>query len=126
MRYFYLFILLLFTQCAGGTPEYKVARQFIDSYYVMADQNAALNWTEDNAKLKIDQEIELLTGVEGKQSAYKARDIEFQMLKEMPESEETNFLFELSIHIVNAELVKKNVAITVDKNSQKVKFFGEI
>lgn len=126
MKCFCLFCLLLLSQCIGGSREYKVARQFMDAYYVMADQQVALPMVMDVAKLKIEQEIVLLGSIHANPEAYKARAIEFRQIKTVTTAVDDSFLFELTIHNPNDEPIKKNVVITVDKPTQKVKFFGEI
>ncbi len=129
MKYFCLFCLfclLFLPQCVGGSREYKVARQFVDAYYVMADHHAALPMVMDVAKLKIDSELALLGAANSNPDAYKSRAVEFREIKNISTALEDSFLFELTIHNPNDAPIKKNVVITVDKNTQKIKFFGEI
>lgn len=126
MKVFLITLLLLCSQCIGGSREYKVARRFVDSYYVMADHQAALPMVVDVAKLKIEQEIALLGSIDANPNAYKARAIEFRELKTMATDADESFLFELTIHNPNDVPNKINVVVTVDTWTQKIKFFGEI
>ncbi len=118
--------ILFFVSCVGGSAEYKVTRDFIDAYYVMADQQAALAFTSDMAQDKLTREIELLEGVTTRSESYRSRDVEFKKLKEQVSESETHFLYELTLHFPDVATHTRTVGITVDRATHKVKFFGEM
>ena len=80
MKSCFIILSLVFLSCLGcssSTPEQKAARQFIDSYYVMANQKEAVTMTQGLAKMALEKELDLLDGVEARAESYKSRDIEF-------------------------------------------------
>lgn len=104
----------------------KLARDFIDAYYVFADQKKALTFATDHAAQQLTDEIELLKNVEGRQDAYRSRDVLFELKKQFSENSTTTFLFELTIKIPDLADRKELINITVDHDAHKIKYFGTL
>jgi len=123
-----LILLVLPVSYCGGTadPDLRLARQFIDAYYVMADQNSAFGLSKGFAQAKIKKEISLLKEMKGTQSAYRTRDILFKLLKEKKSKKEAMYFFELTIKIPGMEDSKRMVNVTIDRTEKRVKYFGEL
>lgn len=104
----------------------KLARDFIDAYYVFADQKKALTMATDQAEQQLRNEIELLKNVMGRQDAYRSRDVLFELKKQFTENNTSTFLFELTIKIPDLKDRKELITITVDRDTNKVKYFGTV
>lgn len=109
-----------------GNPDLKLARDFIDAYYVFADQKQALNFATDQAAQQLTDEIELLKNVAGRQDAYRSRDVLFELKKQFSENGTTTFLFELTLKIPDLADRKELINIMVDREAHKVKYFGTV
>jgi len=120
-----VFFLSVSLACQKHSPEYGVARRFIDAYYVMADHDAALLLADQAAKIKIESEKNLLANVEARDSAYKSRDVEFTLLKQENSAGQSQLFFELTLHVAGLDPIKKNVFIVIDQKSERVIFFGD-
>jgi len=124
-RSFLILLFLLPVSCDKykDQPELKLARQFMDSYYVFANQREAIKFTSGLAQQNLKSEIELLTNVSSHQDAYRSRDIYFELKKEKMEKTMAIFLFELQIKIPDVEEYTKHVTLVVDRKRLKVKDF---
>lgn len=120
-----LFCFLTGLHCQSN-PDLKLARDFIDAYYVFADQRKALNFASDQAAQQLSDEIELLKNMAGRQDAYRSRDVLFELKKQFSENSKTTFLFELTIKIPELSDRKELIHITVDQDAHKIKYFGTI
>lgn len=129
-RFFLLILcpLTLFSACDkyAGDPDLKLARDFIDAYYVMADQAKALELSSQRAEEKLQEEMELVKGMEGRARAYTARDVVFELKNQRKTDGEADYFYELKI--IQPELgdMKKTVHIVIDRKTGKVKSFGEL
>lgn len=124
-------VVILSASCIGGSQEYKLARNFIDAYYVMADLQNAKALTKDAASLKIDDQIKLTDELKpfastyGVKQGFRSRDIEFELKDEAQNGNETTLKFEFTIHHPNSADEKRNVYIKIDRVDGKVTLFGE-
>jgi hypothetical protein len=123
--YLSLFGFLTGLHCQSN-PDLKLARNFIDAYYVFADQKKALNFVTDQAAQQLNDEIELLKTVTGRQDAYRSRDVLFELKKQLSENNTTIFLFELTIKIPELSDRKELINIMVDHDAHKIKYFGTV
>jgi len=125
-RLLFIIILICSLSCQkyANNPDLKIARDFMDAYYVFADQQKALPMTIGLAKEKLEKEIELLKDVSDHQDAYRSRDILFDLKKEVTNKDEAIYLFELTIKIPKLEDRKEMVNISIDRKAGKVKYFG--
>lgn len=107
-------------------PDLKLARDFIDAYYVMADQTKAMTLSSDRAEEALRKEAELVKGIEGRERAYAARDVVFDLKDSRKTGDEADYFYELKI--IQPELgdTKKTVHLVIDRKAGKVKSFGEI
>lgn len=110
----------------SDNPDLKLARDFIDSYYVFANQQMALDLTVGLARDELNKEMELLKNVSSRQEAYRSRDVLFELKKEMKSKNETIFLFELTLIIPDMEDQKQMINIIIDRDQGKVKYFGNV
>lgn len=107
-------------------PDLKLARDFIDAYYVFASQRKALPLTVGAAREEIEREMALLKDVPHRQEAYRSRDVLFELKKRLNHADETIFLFELTIKISELGDRKEMIHISVDRKLGKVKYFGTV
>jgi hypothetical protein len=121
-----ILILFIFIACSpySGNPELTLARDFIDAYYVFANQEKAIKLTSGMAKDKIQKEIDLLKGYTGRQNAYRSRDILFELKKEVKDAESIMFIYEITVKIPELEDRKEIVNIKVDSKLAKVTYFS--
>lgn len=125
----FLFLVFIFVSgCSkySNNPDLKLARDFIDAYYVFADQQKALGFTMGLAQNELQKELELLKDVPARQQAYRSRDVLFEMKKEVKSNDETIFLFELTLIIPEMEDQKRMINIIIDRQAGKVKYFGAV
>lgn len=122
-----VFLLLVLTACNNALdPNLKTARAFLDSYYVMANQQAALPLTSGHATETINQEIALLAGVEARDDSYKSRDMNFKLIESQTVGSDANYFYELTITQPGLGKMTKHVSIIVDPTTQKVKDFRTV
>lgn len=107
-------------------PNLKLARDFIDAYYVFADQNKTLQFVSGAAEEAVQKEIKLLKDVSNRQDSYRSRDITFELKQTLQEADAIVYLFELTIKIPQLGDKKEMVHIAVDTKMHKVKFFGTL
>lgn len=107
-------------------PSLARARDFIDAYYVMADQIKALDITAGMAHDKIQSEIDLLKNVTMKQDAYRSRDVLFDLKRSQDQGSTIAYFYELTIKIPDLEDQKRLVNIMVDKKTMMVSYFAEV
>lgn len=107
-------------------PDLKLARDFIDAYYVFANQQQALNLTTGSARQAIQKEIELLKDVPQRQESYRSRDVLFELKKKLTQKDEVAYLFELTILIPKMADRKELINITIDRKLNKIKYFGTV
>lgn len=110
----------------ANDPDLKLARDFIDAYYVMADQNKALGLASTRAEESIKKELELVKGMEGRERAYAARDIVFELKDSRVTADEADYFYELKIIQPEFGDTKKTVHLVIDRKVGKVKSFSEI
>ncbi len=122
---FSLLILLVFGTACSQDPDLKLARHFLDAYFVMADHDAALKISSGQALEQITKEQALLKDVPASSNAdsYRSRDITFKLERESKEASEANFLYRLKIIVPGLDDQEKIVMITVDRLAHKVKAF---
>lgn len=122
--------LALLAGCSpySGNPDLKLARDFIDAYYVLADHRRALDLTEGPAKQEIEREIKLLADVpeDANLNAYRSRDVLFELKRERVEPDETVYFYELTILVPGVEARKQLINITIDRKLMKVSTFGDV
>lgn len=123
---FILIFNLCFLTCSPyyGNPNLTLARDFIDAYYVMADQEKALAFTTGQAAEAIENEILLLKNVANRTEAYRSRDVEFELKKEMTGPSEVIYFYELTLNIPNLGERKEAITLILDTEKNKIKFFG--
>jgi len=123
--YFSLLVILLFGAACTQDPDLKLARNFLDAYFVMADHDAALKISSGQALEQLKKEQELLKGVSPNSNAdaYRSRDITFKLDRETKNESEANFLYRLKIIVPDLEDQEKIVLITVDRQAHKIKAF---
>lgn len=120
-------ILLSFSSCKyARDADLRLARDFIDAYYVEADQREALKLTSGRAHELIKKELELLAGVENREMSYKTRDVVFELTKEDKTDSEVNYFYNLKIIQPDVADMVKRVHIVVDRENGKVKDFRTI
>lgn len=121
-----LILSLCFFACSPyyGNPNLSLARDFIDAYYVMADQQKALALTTGQAAEAIENEILLLKNVENRVEAYRSRDVEFELKKEMTGPGEVIYFYELTLNIPNLGEKKETITLILDTEINRIKFFG--
>lgn len=122
--------LALLAGCSpySGNPDLKLARDFIDAYYVLADHRRALELADGLAKEEIEREIKLLTDVpeDANLNAYRSRDVLFELKRERVEPNEAVYFYELTILVPGIEGRKQLINITVDRRVMKVSTFGDV
>lgn len=122
-----LFLTTPLTAChRTSDPDGQLARDFIDAYYVMADQQKALTLSSDRAQEALNKESELVKGVANREEAYKARDITFELKDSQKTEASADYFYEL--RIIQPELgdMKKLVHIAIDRKTHKVSAFSEV
>lgn len=119
-----LFLWVLACSPYHGNPNLSLARDFIDAYYVMADQGKALGLTTGQATEAIENEILLLKNVANRTEAYRSRDVEFALKKEMTGPGEVIYFYELTLNIPNLGERKEAITLILDTEKNKIKFFG--
>lgn len=119
---------LLVAACSkySNDPHLSRARDFIDAYYVMADQTLALNITSGMAHDKIQSEVELLKNVTMKQDAYRSRDVLFELKRSQDQGNSIAYFYELTIKVPGMDDQKRLVNIMIDKKTMKVSYFAEV
>ncbi len=122
----FLFLASTFFSCRGGDPDLKVTRKFLDSYYVMADQKAALLLTTGHATELLNNEIALLKDVQGHDGAYKTRDVNFKLMQTQAVGDDINYFYELTITDPSVGKMIKHVNIVVDHATHKIKDFRTV
>ncbi len=124
-----IFIFLAtFVACTqySNNPELKLARDFIDAYYVFANQHQALPLTVGQASEELKKEIELTKDVTERQDSYRSRTVLFDLVKEMKTDDEALYLFKLTLKIPDVGDVEQMVNIAVDRRAHKIKYFGSL
>ena len=107
-------------------PELKIAKDFVDAYFVFADQQKALKMSMGKATHLLDEELASLKMFGSRANAYRSRDVLFTLKKEKLFADEAVFLFELDIVIPQLPKRKLLVTVTVDRRDLKVKDFKEV
>lgn len=126
-----IFVFAVFLGCAlscipsGKDAHLKLAQDFMDAYYVFANQQQALSLATAQAQEKISSEIRLLKGVVERQEDYRSRDVLFDLKQEKRDEREVNYFFELTIIVPQIGEQKRNVHLSIDRRLNKVKYFGE-
>lgn len=121
---FVLFVYFFACSPYHGNPRLSLARDFIDAYYVMADQQKALTLTTGQAAEAIENEILLLKNVANRTEAYRSRDVEFELKKEMTGPGEVIYFYELTLNIPNLGERQEMITLILDTEKNKIKFFG--
>lgn len=125
----FFFLLIFFTlslaMCSkyANDPDLRLARDFIDAYYVMADQRAALNLVSGRAEEEIKKELNLLKGIEQRDQDYRTRDIVFDLKTSTKTDVEANYFYELRIIQPESGESERMIHIVVDRKSGRVKDF---
>lgn len=127
MKKLYQLIALFFLlpiACAGDADQ-NVARQFLDQYYVMANQAESAKLTEGMASDFLKNEIDLLKSLpqQVEADAYRSRDITFKIEREQVSEDEAIYLYRLKIIVPNYGTQEKMVNITINRKTHKVKAF---
>jgi hypothetical protein len=126
----FLLVLAFLGGCSpySGNPDLRLARDFIDAYYVLADHRRALAVSDGSAKQEIEREIKLLEDVpeDANLNAYRSRDVLFALKRERVEPAETVYFYELTILVPGLEKRKQLINITIDRKLMKVSSFGDI
>lgn len=118
-------IVASLANCFGSSDAHlNQARDFIDAYFVLSNQDQALNLTMGPAEEKLKKEIELLKDMPGRTESHRSRDIVFELKKTMQADQQVSYLFELTIIIPDFEDQKKQVVVTIDKETGKVVTFS--
>lgn len=126
---FFIFVAILFSfsSCKyARDADLRLARDFIDAYYVEADQKQALTLTSGRAEELIKKELELLEGIENREMSYKTRDVVFKLTKEDKTDSEVNYFYNLKIIQPDVADMIKRIHIVVDRKNGKVKDFRTI
>lgn len=126
MKSLALILLIVFcVTCASAKDqsELKLARDFVDAYYVFADQAKALQLSTGQAAHLLNEELNLLKTVGSKEDAYRSRTVLFALKKQSILAQQALFLFELTIKIPNFQDRKELVMVSVDRKANKVKDF---
>lgn len=120
-------IIFSFASCKyARDADLRLARDFIDAYYVEADQKQALALTSGRAEELIKKELELLEGVPDREMSYKTRDVVFELTKEDKTAVEVNYFYNLKIIQPGVTDMQKRIHIVVDRAAGKVKDFRTI
>lgn len=133
-KYFAFLFLFLSLAPSGffGCSKYsndadlRLARDFIDAYYVEANQQKAMTLSNGHAAELLQREIELVKDVENRENSYRTRDVTFDLKKENKTAEEVDYFYELNIVVPDLGTVKKNVSIIIDRKNAKVKDFSTV
>lgn len=120
--------LVVFPACSkySNDPELSLARDFIDAYYVMADQQKAITLSTGSAKDKLESEINLLKDVTTREDAYRSRDVMFELKRSQDRGREMVYFYELTIRIPDIGDQKRLVNLMVDKELKKITYFAEV
>lgn len=119
------YFLMLWGCQQSQNPSLKTAKDFLDHYYIMANQTAALPLTVGQAKEKLQKELELVQNVNQQSNAHRSRHVDFKLTKEGEKDGNTFFVFELTIKIPDLDTMKKSVFILVDPKQNKITQFSE-
>ena len=125
---FYIFLLVFAGACNqySSNPNLALARDFIDAYYVFADQEKALLLCTGHAAENLKSEIELLKNVSNRQEAYRTRSITFELKQQLHQENTEMYLFELTIKLPQLGERKQLVNIGIDTASNMIKFFDTL
>lgn len=121
----WLLILALFVSCSEyhRDPLLRQARDFMNTYFVMANQEQALSLTTAQASEVLQKEIELLKDVAARQESYRSRDAYFSYIRSQDRGDQMSYLFDLTIAIPDFEDQKKQVMVSVSKADKKITSF---
>jgi hypothetical protein len=123
----FVLLLVLVSSCKyWNDSDLRLARDFIDAYYVAADQKKALELASGRAAELLQKEIGLLQGVDNREMAYKTRDVVFDLTKEDKTESEANFFYNLKIIQPDLADMTKRVHIVIDRKLKKVKDFKTV
>lgn len=123
-----IFCCMGLTACSKyhNNPDLRLARDFIDSYYVMADQKKALLLTTGQASDELKEEIKLTQGIPDRQNAYRSRTVSFDLVKEIKTADEVVYLFKLTITVPDMDAQEQMIHIAIDRPAGKIKYFGSL
>ena len=106
--------LLLAAGCraAANTPR-GTAERFLDAHYVHIDLPAALEYTADLARHKIEDELRLVQGQTIDESTRKPR-VHYRLLEEHPDGDAAvRYLYRGSIVVEDADRLERRWLVTV-------------
>jgi hypothetical protein len=108
--------VLLPAACASQSPQEKTARLFLDLYLVTADQRAAIQLCTGRARAELQEEIDLLAGLEGRDEAVAQLHPELRLEKIFEQRRpggDVAFLFRLELKRGELELPSRDVFLLV-------------
>lgn len=101
---------------------------FMEAYYVQANQQESLKLVTGPALEKIQKEMSLLTDVspENRSAAQSKRSITYKLLETKKGEGQVSYLFEIDVNVQDLESFKKSVSVIFDTKAQKVLLFKEL
>lgn len=106
-------LLVFFVGCYGGaTPSEKVARLFMDHYYVEASLEKAAQDSDSIAQDKVKKGIQLTDGKPFDRSANHP-DVSYKLLESHVEGEEADYFFELVIKPPKSDTIRKKALLKI-------------
>ena len=103
--------------CGSRDGARRAADRFVDRYYVEIDLPRARELTTGLARAKIDQELELLQGIEAAESGARP-SVHYRFLERRKgdaSGERTSMVYELSIHFEGGDEVVRRALVTVGR-----------
>jgi ribosomal 30S subunit maturation factor RimM len=126
-RFVFIFCVFLVTTLScnrySNDADLRATRDFIDAYYVMADQKKALTLSEGRAEEELQKEVALLEGIEDREHAYKARDVTFTLQRESKTDAEADYFYKLKIIQPELGNMEKTIHLVVDRKNGRIKDF---
>ena len=102
--------------CSAWAPEEKTARLFLDLYLVTADQQAAIRLCSGRARAQLQEELNLLAGLEGRDQAVAELkpQVRFEKIYELRRpGGDMAFLFRVDLKRGQLELPSRDVFVLV-------------
>lgn len=121
-----LWVCLVFVACSQDVNPKVI--DFMEQYYVLANQQKSLDLTTGPAAEKIKKEMALLTDVteQNVQTARTGRSIDYKLVSKKEDGSTIAYLFELNVNAEGLESFKKNVSVIYDTKSQKIISYQEL